>query len=636
MNPQPAAQPSPFAEMLATDPFPLYANFRQIAPVTKIEAIGLWLILKYDDVVRALRDPETFSSVVGATEIAGEALPPTMLFNDPPVHTRMRSLVQKAFTPRVVELQRAAIQERADALIAAMLEHEVVDVVEELAYPLPITVIAKMLGVEDGDMPTFKRWSDDILDNIIPIVMTGDDTGLASTNVEFDAYFHEQLERYRRHPEENLLSELIHVETDEGHLSEEELLMFCRLLLVAGNETTTGLIVNAIRAFAEFPDALTRLRGDMSLLPSAIEETLRFYAPFQAVFRRVTRDVELRGRDDPRGRPLPRDARLGQPRRRGVRASQRVRDRPRPEPPRLVRDGHPLLPRRAARAAGGGHRPAHADPAHHPGRARRLSPRRPLPPRRPEELHRAAHAGVSGAHRSRHGQDCERRSSNKGLTCDPPSTKILVAGFLVGTANSRWDRPAVPEVEEMETHKLRVVAARRVNHPVILGVDKHYFTVRAKDIPSGISSDPNAREPLGMNRQVYRDVRDSLFARTSQPGSFDLMNKGITILATAVRRIDDEIYEVDVAPGQGIVDGGHTYQIILNAQDDPNLPDEQHVEVQVRTGIGGELVTDIARGLNTSIQVQKQVSRISTGHSLDEGPTSDRRPDRPDRVARRR
>ncbi|MGK2966867.1 MAG: cytochrome P450 [Tepidiformaceae bacterium] len=301
MNPQPAAQPSPFAEMLATDPFPLYANFRQIAPVTKIEAIGLWLILKYDDVVRALRDPETFSSVVGAKEIAGEALPPTMLFNDPPVHTRMRSLVQKAFTPRVVELQRAAIQERADALIAAMLEHEVVDVVEELAYPLPITVIAKMLGVEDGDMPTFKRWSDDILDNIIPIVMTGDDTGLASTNVEFDAYFHEQIERYRRHPEENLLSGLIHVETDEGHLSEEELLMFCRLLLVAGNETTTGLIVNAIRAFAEFPDALTRLRGDMSLLPSAMEETLRFYAPFQAVFRRVTRDVELRGVTIPAG-----------------------------------------------------------------------------------------------------------------------------------------------------------------------------------------------------------------------------------------------------------------------------------------------------------------------------------------------
>ncbi|HET7737263.1 MAG TPA: cytochrome P450 [Tepidiformaceae bacterium] len=301
MNPQPAAQPSPFAEMLATDPFPLYANFRQIAPVTKIEAIGLWLILKYDDVVRALRDPETFSSVVGARQIAGEELPPTMLFNDPPVHTRMRALVQKAFTPRVVELQRAAIQERTDALVAAMLEHEVVDVVEELAYPLPITVIAKMLGVEDGDMPTFKRWSDDILDNIVPIVMTGDDTALASTNVEFDAYFHEQIERYRRHPEENLLSGLIDVETDEGHLSEDELLMFCRLLLVAGNETTTGLIVNAIRAFAEFPDALARLRGDMSLLPSAMEETLRFYAPFQAVFRRVTRDVELRGVTIPAG-----------------------------------------------------------------------------------------------------------------------------------------------------------------------------------------------------------------------------------------------------------------------------------------------------------------------------------------------
>lgn len=298
------AQPesNPFAEALATNPFPLYKSFREVTPAAKIDAIGLWLVLRYDDVMAALRDPETFSSEVGAQQIAGEPGPPTMLFNDPPVHTRMRALVSKAFTPRVVELQRPAIQARATALIDGMLAgDEACDIVAGLAYPLPITVIAGMLGVEDGDMATFKRWSDDILDNIVPIVMTGDDSALSETNEAFDAYFRERLERYRGEPRENLLSNLVHVETEDGHLSEDELLMFCRLLLVAGNETTTGLIVNAIRAFAEYPEALARVRADMSLLPSAIEETLRFYPPFQAVFRRVTRDADVSGVTIPAG-----------------------------------------------------------------------------------------------------------------------------------------------------------------------------------------------------------------------------------------------------------------------------------------------------------------------------------------------
>lgn len=298
------AQPesNPFTEMLAIDPYPLYKSFRQLAPVMKVEAVGLWFVLRYDDVVRALRDPETFSSEVGAQQMAGEATPPTMLFNDPPVHTRMRSLVAKAFTPRVIDLQREAIQAHADALVdAALSRGDVCDIVADFAYPLPIAVIARMLGVEDGDLATFKRWSDDILDNIIPIVMTGDDTGLVQTNEEFDAYFRVQLERLRAAPEENLLSNLVHAETEEGHLSEEELLMFCRLLLVAGNETTTGLMVNAVRAFTEFPEALARVKADMRLLPTAIEEALRYYAPFQAVFRRVTRDVELSGVTIPAG-----------------------------------------------------------------------------------------------------------------------------------------------------------------------------------------------------------------------------------------------------------------------------------------------------------------------------------------------
>lgn len=154
------------------------------------------------------------------------------------------------------------------------------------------------------------------------------------------------------------------------------------------------------------------------------------------------------------------------------------------------------------------------------------------------------------------------------------------------------------------THKLRVAEARRFKHPEFPEIEKHYFLVCAKDVPSGIRTDANARDPKGLNRRVYREVHESLMGRDTTPGTFDLMNKGIVCLAEKVKRIDDHNYELTIKDGQGIVDGGHTYKIICDAQDDPSLPDEQYVEFQVRTGIRDSLITDIARGLNTGIQVK--------------------------------
>jgi cytochrome P450 len=195
----------------------------------------------------------------------------------------------------MVELQRPAIQTYCDKLVGDMLAKEDPDLVASLAYPLPVMVIANMLGVADGDMATFKRWSDVIIRNIGPALLSGDFSGLDDTNVEFDAYFIPRLEALRRHPDGSLLSELVNVETEDGQLTQDELLMFCRLLLVAGNETTTGLIVNAMRAFSEFPEALRQVKADLELIPAAVEEALRYYAPFQATIRRATQDVELRG-----------------------------------------------------------------------------------------------------------------------------------------------------------------------------------------------------------------------------------------------------------------------------------------------------------------------------------------------------
>jgi len=298
-----AAMSSPTFSLLdpavADDPYPFYAHLRREEPVAPLGVMDLWGVGRYDDVVRVLRDPETFSSVVGTRRLAGEDLPPSMLFNDPPVHTRLRGLIAKAFTPRVVEQERGAIAARCRELVGAMLATSDPDIVLDLAYPLPVMVISHMLGVADGDQATFKRWSDAIIENVAPILLTGDDSVLTDVNREFDAYFSRRLATLRRQPEDNLLSELVHVETDEGRLTELELLMFCRLLLVAGNETTTGLIVNATRAFAEWPDVLARVRDDLALLPVAIEEALRYYAPFQATFRRTTREVTLSGRTVP-------------------------------------------------------------------------------------------------------------------------------------------------------------------------------------------------------------------------------------------------------------------------------------------------------------------------------------------------
>lgn len=297
----PQAQPSGLSSLagaFAGDPYQLFAQLRQGMPVVKFGDI--WAVSRHEDVTRILRDPETFSSIVGAKSIAGDTTP-SMLFNDPPVHTRLRSLIAKAFTPRVVELQRESITAYCDQLVSAMCAKTEADLVLEFAYRLPVMVIANMLGVADGDLATFKRWSDEIIENLGPILFSGDDSALTDTNAQFNAYFTDRLEQLRRSPEANLLTELVQVETEDGRLTQEELLMFCRLLLVAGNETTTGLIVNTVRAFAEFPDVYDRVRAEPELVVPAMEEALRYYAPFPATIRRTTRDVEVAGTILPAG-----------------------------------------------------------------------------------------------------------------------------------------------------------------------------------------------------------------------------------------------------------------------------------------------------------------------------------------------
>ena len=154
------------------------------------------------------------------------------------------------------------------------------------------------------------------------------------------------------------------------------------------------------------------------------------------------------------------------------------------------------------------------------------------------------------------------------------------------------------------THRFRAAEARRFKHPVFPEIEKHYMLVRAVDLPEGIRKDANARESTGLNRRVYKDVQKSLLADQGLPGIFDLKNKGIVILAESVKKIGDDLYEVQINDGQGIVDGGHTYEIICIAQVSSTIPDDQYVEVQVRTGVPADLITEISSGLNTGIAVK--------------------------------
>lgn len=159
-----------------------------------------------------------------------------------------------------------------------------------------------------------------------------------------------------------------------------------------------------------------------------------------------------------------------------------------------------------------------------------------------------------------------------------------------------------------KTHRFRVAEARRVSHPIQKEIEKYWFTVSAREFPVGISTGANARDPVGLNRRVYRDVKESLKGNAAPLGIFDLMNKGITVLADQVRLVDKEqgLYDVVIDDELGIVDGAHTAKIIEECQSDDVIPEEQFVEVYIRTGLPSKFVSEIAKGLNTGIQVKSQ------------------------------
>jgi len=291
----------PFAPEVVEDPFPYYTWLREQAPAYHCEPRGISVLSRYDDVRGALRDHESFSSTQG---VGYEVRPvPMMVALDPPDHTRLRRIVQRDFTPKAISAWSGRVQGLVDDLLDSALAAGTLDWSTEVAYPLPIAVIADMLGVPPDRSADFKRWSDATLDALAAELPPDERAKAEAQVLEFAVYLSETVEARKRDEGEDLIHLLLQPRSGEV-LSDAELISFTMLLLVAGNETTTNLIGNMVQAFVEHPDQWELLRTRPDLVPQAIEEILRYDSPIQGFFRHTTRDVTLHGETIPAGRKV--------------------------------------------------------------------------------------------------------------------------------------------------------------------------------------------------------------------------------------------------------------------------------------------------------------------------------------------
>lgn len=292
-----------FSDETRRNPFPWYDQVRAVAPVFHEPTSDRWLLFDYESVRRALTDHESFSSAVAApTSPPGRWL----IFSDPPRHDKLRALIMRAFTPRAVAGLEPRIADLARTLLDACLERDEVELLGEFSVPLPLMVIAEMLGAPVTDWPRFRQWSEVIM-TLIFTLSGGEASERAilafrAVHAEMRAYLHTLAEERRAAPRGDLLSGLVHAEVEGERLSEDDLLGIFQLLLLAGHETSTNLINNTVLSLIEHRAELPRLRSRPELIPSAIEEVLRFRSPVQAMFRLSTRDVQMRDTVIPAGR----------------------------------------------------------------------------------------------------------------------------------------------------------------------------------------------------------------------------------------------------------------------------------------------------------------------------------------------
>jgi hypothetical protein len=292
------------------NPYPFYHELRSADPVHWDEALSFWALTRYADVAFAFHDPR-FSRAQGLRagmnrlpEAEQERARPvydsfskTMAYSDPPYHTRLRGLANKAFTPRAVEQMRPHVQDIVDDLLDAVQTAGRMDVIRDLAQPLPLIVIAERLGLPTQDRRRFKQWSDDQF-AVLGVVRRS--PGLMDKAVqslaEWGDYLVALVEERRQRPQPDLLSALVAAEEEGRRLTRDELVANVALILAAGHETTTNLIGNGGLALLRHPDQIQKLRDDPALITSAVEEIMRYDNPVQVVYRSAAEEVELGGK----------------------------------------------------------------------------------------------------------------------------------------------------------------------------------------------------------------------------------------------------------------------------------------------------------------------------------------------------
>ena len=318
---------SPYSDRWRDDPYPMYRELRDRAPLHYSPDSNTWTVSRYDDVVAVLKDTETFSSktrggqmesAVNDLSLAAKlqlfarfvsrmrAAPWTMrrsrmlIQEDGAVHLRMRDLVNRGFTPRQIKRLEPRIRELVAGCLSELARKPEFDLVRELNIPLPVTVIAEMLGVEPEKRHVFKHWSDTIISGATGSGIANPlESGVLDAMAELRAYLRPIVRERRRRPDDDLISILVAARVDGEGLTDYEIFLFVLLLLVAGNETTTNLLGNAVDALLAHPDQLARVSADPRLVPGLVEETLRYDGPVQFLTRRTTRELELYGQRIP-------------------------------------------------------------------------------------------------------------------------------------------------------------------------------------------------------------------------------------------------------------------------------------------------------------------------------------------------
>lgn len=350
------------------DPFPFYGRLRADAPVARVRAgrrIGsVWVVTRYDDVASLLRDDRfvkdaaaamTPAQLRRAPRIPGGPFKPLqsgLLSVDPPDHTRLRALVNRAFTPRMMEEWRGEVEVLSDDLVTTAMRRGTVDLVADFATPLPLIMVGRILGVPKPDAERFHRWWQ-------VFVTAGDGRNalrVVPTLLRMLRFLRRLVRERTDAPQSDLISALAQAKQDGDRLSEDEIVAMIFLLLSAGHETTVNLLGSGTLALLQHPDQLALLRDDPTVARTGVEELLRFVAPVETSTERYARqDADIADITIPRGDP--RRHRLGKPRRGPFRGPRHARPATRPEPAPRVRQGHPLLPGRPAGAHGGIDRP---------------------------------------------------------------------------------------------------------------------------------------------------------------------------------------------------------------------------------------------------------------------------------------